>query len=271
MDKDQAIGAGAGGGTRTRTPSLAPDFESGASTNSTTPAVYEQFGTKTRSIPPMILNAVHLRRGDRQVFDGLSLEIKAHRTGLIGLNGSGKTSLLRLLMGLDAPEKGGLSDVDRVGLVFQSPNQQILFPTVMEELCFGQIERGQDPKQVEAKAKVLASAHGAEHLLRRSTHECSEGEKQLVCILAVLMDEPEALLFDEPFASLDARATRTMMTLIEGLPQQVVMASHNLDLLKSFDEVIWMHEGQVKQQGSYQEVGEAFEMFLNNEPMQPSC
>jgi biotin transport system ATP-binding protein len=89
--------------------------------------------------------------------------------------------------------------------------------------------------------------------------------------LAVLMDEPEALLFDEPFASLDARATRTMMTLIEGLPQQVVMASHNLDLLKSFDEVIWMHEGQVKQQGSYQEVGEAFEMFLNNEPMQPSC
>ena len=219
----------------------------------------------------MVLHDVFLRRGDRQVFDGLSLEIKAHRTGLIGLNGSGKTSLLRLLMGLDAPEKGGLSGVDRVGLVFQSPNQQILFPTVMEELCFGQIERGQDPKQVEAKAKVLASAHGAEHLLRRSTHECSEGEKQLVCILAVLMDEPEALLFDEPFASLDARATRTMMTLIEGLPQQVVMASHNLDLLKSFDEVIWMHEGQVKQQGSYQEVGEAFEMFLNNEPMQPSC
>ena len=174
-------------------------------------------------------------------------------------------------MRLDVPEKGGLSGVGRMGLVFQSPNQQILFPTVMEELCFGQIERGEDPKQVEAKAKVLASAHGAEYLLRRSTHECSEGEKQLVCILAVLMDEPEALLFDEPFASLDARATRTMMTLIEGLPQQVVMASHNLDLLKSFDEVIWMDEGQVKQQGPYQEVREAFEMFLNNEPMQPPC
>jgi biotin transport system ATP-binding protein len=85
------------------------------------------------------------------------------------------------------------------------------------------------------------------------------------------MDEPKALLFDEPFASLDARATRTMMTLIEGLPQQVVMASHNLDLLKSFDEVIWMDEGQVKQQGPYQEVREAFEMFLNDEPMQTSC
>jgi biotin transport system ATP-binding protein len=211
----------------------------------------------------MVLHDVFLRRGDRLVFNGLSLTIQAHRTGLVGLNGSGKTSLLRLLMGLDALEQGRLQNDQPVGLVFQSPNQQILFPTVMEELCFGQIERGQDPKQVEAKAKALASAHGAEHLLRRATHECSEGEKQLVCILAVLMDEPKALLFDEPFTSLDARATRTMMTLIEGLPQQVIMASHNLDLLKSFDEVIWMDKGQVKQQGPYQEVREAFEAYTS--------
>ena len=223
----------------------------------------EQLGTKTRSIPPMVLHDVFLRRGDRLVFNGLSLTLQAHRTGLVGLNGSGKTSLLRLLMGLEALEQGRLQNNKPVGLVFQSPNQQILFPTVVEELCFGQLERGQDPTQVEAKAKVLASAHGAEHLLKRSTHECSEGEKQLVCILAVLMDEPQVLLFDEPFASLDARATRAMMRLIEKLPQQVVMASHNLDLLHDFDELIWMDAGQVRMQGPVQPVREAFKAFTN--------
>jgi biotin transport system ATP-binding protein len=211
----------------------------------------------------MVLHDVHLRRGERLVFNGLSLAIEAHRTGLVGLNGSGKTSLLRLLMGLEALERGRLENTKPVGLVFQSPNQQILFPTVMEELCFGQLERGKEPRQVEARAKALASAHGAEHLLKRSTHECSEGEKQLVCILAVLMDEPQVLLFDEPFASLDARATRAMMAVIKTLPQQVVMASHNLDLLHDFNELIWMDGGQVKMQGPVQQVREAFEAFTN--------
>ncbi|MEK9812908.1 MAG: ABC transporter ATP-binding protein [Bordetella sp.] len=211
------------------------------------------------------MDDVFLRRGDRLVFNGLSLAIKAHRTGLLGLNGSGKTSLLRLMMGLEEPEQGRVANLKPVGLVFQSPNQQILFPTVMEELCFGQLERGQDPKEVEVKAKALANAHGAEGLLKRSTHECSEGEKQLVCILTVLMDEPQVLLFDEPFASLDARATRAMMRLIEKLPQQVVMASHNLNLLHDFDELIWMDEGQVRMQGPVQQVREAFLTFTQKE------
>ena len=211
----------------------------------------------------MILQNITLRRNDQLVFQDLSLRLTAHRTGLVGLNGSGKTSLLRLLMRLEEPEQGSLQNNKPVGLVFQSPNQQILFPTVMEELCFGQIERGREPEQVEAKAKALASAHGAEHLLKRSTHECSEGEKQFVCILAVLMDEPQVLLFDEPFASLDARATLAMMRLVEKLPQQVVMASHNLDLLHDFDELIWMDGGQVRMQGPVQQVREAFEAFTN--------
>ena len=211
----------------------------------------------------MILQNITLRRNDQLLFQNLDLRLTAHRTGLVGLNGSGKTSLLRLVMGLEEPEQGRLENTKPVGLVFQSPNQQILFPTVMEELCFGQLERGKGPEQVEAKAKALANAHGAEHLLKRSTYECSEGEKQLVCILAVLMDEPQVLLFDEPFASLDARATRAMMRLIEKLPQQVVMASHNLDLLDDFDELIWMDGGRVKMQGPVRQVREAFEAFAN--------
>jgi biotin transport system ATP-binding protein len=211
----------------------------------------------------MILQNITLRRNDQLVFQNLDLRLTAHRTGLVGLNGSGKTSLLRLLMRLEEPEQGRLENTKPVGLVFQSPNQQILFPTVMEELCFGQLERGKEPRQVEARAKALASAHGAEHLLKRSTHECSEGEKQLVCILAVLMDEPQVLLFDEPFASLDARATRAMMAVIKTLPQQVVMASHNLDLLSDFDELSWMDGGQVKMQGPVKQVREAFEAFTN--------
>jgi biotin transport system ATP-binding protein len=210
----------------------------------------------------MVLNEITLRRDDRLVFDSLSLELKAARTGLVGLNGSGKSSLLRLIQGLDSPEKGSLQDCGRTGLIFQSPDQQLLFPTVMEELCFGQLQRGASEAALKTKANDLALAHGAEQLIKRPTHELSLGEKQLVCILAVLMDDPETLLFDEPFASLDARTTQRLCKLITTLPQKMIVASHNLALLEDFDEVVWLDAGKVMQQGKPKDVLSTFRSFL---------
>ncbi|MFM1880323.1 MAG: hypothetical protein RLZZ344_557 [Pseudomonadota bacterium] len=212
------------------------------------------------SIAPMLeLHGVTLWRGDRAVFRNLSLTIKGPKTGLIGSNGSGKSSLLRLLQGLILPEPGGRILVcgpdgaalpaPRYGLVFQNPDHQILFPTVMEELCFGLLEQGFSQEQAEAAAHHVASLHNAQDLLGLATHELSEGQKQRVCILSVLTDQPDILLLDEPFASLDRQTTRQMMDWLLGLAQPLVMASHSLEILEEFDEVVWLEDGLVFAQG----------------------
>lgn len=192
-----------------------------------------------------------LAREDRLVFEALNLQSKANRLGLVGPNGAGKSSLLMTMQGLIAPSKGEVDLEGRPGFLFQNPDHQLLFPTVIEELCFGARRQGRESLKAspESRARALAQAHGAEHLLSLATHELSEGQKQLVCLLAVLMDEPDVLLLDEPCAGLDHRLTGHLMATLLGLPQRIIMATHRLELLHGFEEVIWLEDGAVQVQG----------------------
>jgi biotin transport system ATP-binding protein len=195
----------------------------------------------------MRITNLRLARQDRLVFEALNLQSKSHRLGLVGPNGAGKSSLLLALQGLECASGGRVELEGRPGLLFQNPDHQLLFPTVMEELCFGAQHRGD--LGVETRAKELAHAHGAGQLLGLATHELSEGQKQLVCLLAVLMDEPDVLLLDEPCAGLDHRLTAHLMQTLLGLPQRLIMATHQLELLQGFEEVIWIEGGCVQMQG----------------------
>ena len=166
--------------------------------------------------------AVSLRRGGRAVFDRLTLTLSERRIGLIGDNGSGKSTLLRLANGLLLPDEGQVlvdgRDTARhrkdlpaeVGFVFQNPDHQILFPMVGEELAFGLLERGVGPAPARERVAALLAAHGCAGWQERAVHELSEGEKQLVCILAVIAPQPRVVLLDEPFsASTCRRASRS--------------------------------------------------------------
>lgn len=207
----------------------------------------------------MELHEIFLTRGDRLVFEGLSLRLSEKRIGLVGPNGSGKSSLLRLLKGLLRPDSGRLQGPDRVGFVFQNPDHQLLFPTVLEELCFGRTERGEAPEQAKAHAKTLLDQHGHTFLAEKATHELSDGQKQLLCIFSVLADGADVILFDEPCASLDLATTNAISKLINALPQQVVLATHDLRLLKSFERVIWLDNGKVKMDAPAPKVLPAYE------------
>ena len=207
----------------------------------------------------MELKDISASVGDRQVFRSLSLQSAARHIGLIGANGSGKSTLLRLLQGLIMPEKGSIQVEQPVGLVFQNPDHQILFPTVIEELTFGLTERGLSSPEAEVRAQELALRYDAMDLLKLATHELSAGQKTLVCILAVLIDQPKTLLLDESFSHLDLRASRHMTRMVKDCPAQVVLSTHQTHLLQDFDEIIWLDRGRVQMQGSPTEVLKAYE------------
>ena len=202
--------------------------------------------------------------GDRQVFQGLDLQSDARYIGLIGANGSGKSTLLRLLQGLIMPERGSIQ-VDRpVGLVFQNPDHQILFPTVLEELTFGLTERGMTISEAEVRARELALKHGGCDLLGLATHELSAGQKTLVCILSVLIDEPKTLLLDESFSNLDLVSSKRMVRMVREASKRLVLSTHQTHLIQDFDEVIWLDKGTAQMQGGPEDVLAAYEKWAKD-------
>ncbi|MFG1350652.1 energy-coupling factor ABC transporter ATP-binding protein [Xanthobacter autotrophicus] len=214
----------------------------------------------------MVLDRVVLDRGARSVFAGLSLTLSERRIGLVGDNGSGKSTLLRLLNGLLLPDAGTVSvaglDTRKerrrlpatVGFVFQNVDHQIIFPTVREEIAFGPIAQGRPKAEANAAADLLLARHGCAGWGERAVADLSEGQKQLVCILAALAAGPRILLLDEPFSSLDLTTRLGFAARLAGLDLQVVMASHDLHLFDSFDRVLWLKGGIIAADGAPGEV-----------------
>jgi energy-coupling factor transporter ATP-binding protein EcfA2 len=113
--------------------------------------------------------------------------------------------------------------------------------------------------EAEQKAGALLAQYNLLQLKDKATHELSDGQKQLLCILSVLLDGAELLLFDEPCSSLDRKTTEFIMQVIAGLPIPVMMATHDLRLLKDFDRIIWLESGAVLHDGNAQTLIAAYE------------
>lgn len=212
--------------------------------------------------PGFSLDRVVLKREGRPVLNELSLRVDEHRVGLIGNNGSGKSSLVRLLNGLLRPTAGevrvgGLNPAEgpetmagQVGFIFQNPDHQIIFPTVIEEVAFGLRNLGRSRRQAQAEALAFLEEHGRADWAQRPVHSLSEGQKQLVCIFAVLVMQPKLIVLDEPFSALDYPTRLHLLDWLHQLPQQLLMISHELDSLDDFDRLIWLEDGRVRDDGA---------------------
>ena len=197
----------------------------------------------------------------RQVLTGLTLSLTEARIGIVGRNGTGKTTLLRLLAGLIAPTSGtvrlgGLDPArDRramlaaVGILFQNPDHQILFPTVDEELAFGLIQMGQSRSQAAQAVADLLAAEGRSHWAKAPVSTLSHGQKHYLCLLAVLAMRPATLLLDEPYAGLDLPTQTRLARRLQALPQQVIIISHDPAAVAGVDRVIWLEAGRVVADG----------------------
>lgn len=216
------------------------------------------------------LEGVTLVRGCTTVFRGFSLELVESRIGLIGDNGAGKSSLFRLLCGLDKPSAGRISvhgatagpsgiREGSVGMMFQNPDDQIIFPTVEEELALGLEVSGLHRRQALEQVRAFLRNRCLSHWAERSIACLSQGQRQQVCWLALAIAAPALLLLDEPFASLDLPGQFLLAHEIQRAPQQVVVSTHVLDHVRHFERVVWLAEGQVRGDGPGHEVCAAYE------------
>ena len=205
--------------------------------------------------------AVHHRFGDRVVLDGIDLSLAEHRIGIVGANGSGKSTMARMINGLVTPTSGTvtLDGMDttakgrevrrRVGFVFTDPDNQIVMPTVAEDVAFSLRRSGLSKQEIAGRVATSLARFGLSGHADHPTHHLSGGQKQLLALAAVLITGPAVIVADEPTTLLDLRNARMVNDLLAGLDEQVVLVTHHLHLLDGFDRVVVLDAGRVVADG----------------------
>jgi biotin transport system ATP-binding protein len=203
------------------------------------------------------IEAVNHDYGGTPVLRGVDLTLAEGRIGIIGANGSGKSTLARLLNGLVLPSRGrvlvdgldtkrdGAAVRRRVGFVFTDPDAQIVMPTVAEDVAFSLRRSGLGKAERKARVHETLDRFGLSGHADHPAHLLSGGQKQLLALASVLVTEPAVLVCDEPTTLLDARNARVVGRLLSELPQQVVLVTHHLDQLRTFDRVLVVDDGRV--------------------------
>ncbi|MBO4819745.1 MAG: ABC transporter ATP-binding protein [Firmicutes bacterium] len=206
---------------------------------------------------------------ERPVISDLSFKIEEGETvGLIGANGAGKSTVMKLFLGLLMPDSGSilvdgkeltkevLSDVRKaLGFVLQDSDDQMFMPTVIDDMMFAPLNYGMSREEAEAKADEVLEKLGLTELKNRYNHRISGGEKRMAAIATILAMEPKVILMDEPTAALDPYNRRMVINTIKELPQTKVITSHDLDMIMdTCSRVILLSKGRVAADGPAEEI-----------------
>lgn len=203
-----------------------------------------------------------------QALRGVDLAIRAgEKVGLVGQNGSGKSTLLMCISGLYSAQ--GSIRVEgceltgsrlreargRVGLVFQSSDDQLFMPTLADDLAFGPVNLGLDAREVGQRVEEVAAQMGLSKLLDRPPHHLSMGQKRNAAIASVLVMRPALLLMDEPSSNLDPRSRRRLIEVLQSLDTTTLIASHDLALVGTVcSRVALIDEGRIVADGPAAEI-----------------
>ena len=220
------------------------------------------------------LKQARVDRGGQTVLHDLDLSITQHRVAIVGRNGSGKSTLARLIKGILRPSSGTVRlygrdpakrDFDSLsvaGFLFQNSDHQILCPNVFEEIAFGLSENGTSSKRIDSTVMALLQHYGIADWRDRAVATLSEGQRRLVCLLAVLIMQPKVILLDEPFNGLDIPTRNRLKRFIADLPHQVLMITHDIDSLNDFDRVLWIEKGRIHADGRPESILPAFAVAM---------
>jgi biotin transport system ATP-binding protein len=206
-----------------------------------------------------------------RVIDQITLNVSEQRIGIVGVNGSGKSTLARLISGLIAPISGSIriNDIDiykdrkaalkTVGIIFQNPDHQIIFPTCIEEISFGLMQQGMTRIEAEERSNEILLQFDRLKWSDQLAHNLSQGQRHFLCLIAVLAMKPDVIILDEPYAGLDLPTSLQLRHELNKLSQQIVMITHNKDILVDFDRILWIDNGKIIKDGSYENVMPDFE------------
>lgn len=199
--------------------------------------------------------------GRKPILSGLDFALHSKdRIGIIGPNGAGKTTMAHILMGLIEPQSGSLFFKGKpvnspdcfvalrraVGLLFQNAEDQLIYPTVIEDVAFGPLNLGKTPSEARAIAEETLHSLGLEGFEDRVTHKLSGGEKKLVSLASVLAMQPEALFLDEPTNALDVDTRDRLIAILNGLDIALIIISHDWDFLAQTTKNIYaMRDGRI--------------------------
>lgn len=209
-------------------------------------------------------------RLETPALNGLTMKIPTgKKCALIGQNGCGKTTLLLLANGLYKPNSGtiswcekpfiynrhSLSEIrQKVGLVFQDPQQQLVATTVEEDISYGLCNLGLPEGEIKQRVTQILSEFQLTNLAQKPVHHLSLGQKKQVSIADVMVIKPELLILDEPTAYLDIKHTRNLMKTLQKIHENgktLLMATHDLDLVYRWaDWVFVMDKGQLILEGT---------------------
>jgi len=199
--------------------------------------------------------------GHEPVLRGVDFTLsRGQRLGLIGPNGTGKTTLAHLVLGLLRPRDGTIrlfgreahAEKDfsacrgRIGLLFQNAEDQLFYPTVLEDVAFGPLNLGKSPSEAASTARSTLQRLGLAGFEDRLTHRLSGGEKKLVALATVLAMEPEVLFLDEPSNELDMDTRARLMEVMADLPQSTIVISHDFDFLaRTTTDIYSISDGRI--------------------------
>ena len=197
---------------------------------------------------------------DRSVLQDITFHARENDAiGIIGANGVGKSTLLKLLVGLELNFTGSirieeiplgkqtLSKIrEKVGYVFQDSDSQLFMSTVEDDVAFAPRNYGLPEKEAEARVMRALERVGISHLRTKHTYKLSGGEKKLAAIATILSMTPDIILMDEPSAALDPKNRRNLIRILNEFDHLKIITSHDLDfVMDTCTRVILMNEGRI--------------------------
>jgi len=204
----------------------------------------------------------------------INMEIyKGQKVAIMGPNGAGKSTLFSHFNGLTEPTSGHV-EVDgkaikydrdtllevrqKVGIVFQDPNDQLFAPTVKEDVAFGPMNLGLDYEEVEKRVSEALTMVGMEQYMDKTPHHLSGGQQKRVAIAGIIAMRPEIMILDEPTAGLDPEGVEKVLSILNELNNEgmsIVISSHDIEMVNEFAEKIFvLNEGEILESGDKNEI-----------------
>ena len=230
-------------------------------------------------MPTIDFSSVTVTFDETVVLDDINLTLSEQRIGIIGQNGGGKSTLTRLINGLGEPSAGtvtvdGISPSEqgkkvreKVGFVFSDAENQIVMSNVRDDIAFSLRRFKLSKAERTARVDAALERFGLLDFAERSPHTLSGGQKQLLALAAVLVIDPVLIIADEPTTLLDLRNRDRIKREFAQLDQQLIVVTHDLEVLTDFDRVICIDDHKVAADGAPQEVIDFYRDLMAQRPL----